>query len=172
MDDHSSVAPEKPDLRQDPYILVPCAVVLLLIVAVSILNPEASEAVLTKIYTAFANHTGALYLWVTFGMIALAVFFPCSKYGAIRFGEPGEKPEFSDAGWLALMFTSGVAGAVLFWSIVEPLWNLAAPPQYAAPLSREAYDWSLSSVLMHLGPVTLPWYVVTALPIFYMYHRL
>lgn len=172
MEEQNSMASEKPDLRQDWYILGPCAVVLLFIVVVSILNPEASEAFLTKIYTVFAANTGTFYLWVTCAMVGLAVFFTCSKYGSIRFGEPGEKPEFSNTGWLALMFTSGVAGAVLFWSIVEPLWNLATPPQYAAPLSREAYDWSLTYVLMHWGPVTWPWYCVTALPICYMYHRL
>lgn len=170
--DQSQASSQKPDLRQDLHILIPCAALLLLIVVVSILNPKMAESVLQSIYGPFAKHTGAIYLWVTLAMIALSVFFSCSRYGDIRFGEPDEKPEFSNAGWLALMFCTGVAGAVMFWSIVEPLWNLAAPPQYADPLSREAYDWSLSYVLLHWGPVTWPWYVITALPICYMYHRL
>ncbi len=163
---------EKPDTRPDWFIFIPTSAVLLIIVAMSIMYPEASEKVLQSIYGPFAKHTGMLYLWVTFGMIALAAYFSVSRFGSIRFGEPGEKPEFRNSAWLAMMFCSGVAGAVLFWSIVEPLWNIAAPPQYAAPLSREAFDWSLSYVLLHWGPVTWPWYGVIALPICYMFYRL
>ncbi|MDL2267387.1 BCCT family transporter [Desulfovibrio sp. OttesenSCG-928-G15] len=168
----NKAASQQPDLRQDPYIIIPCTLILLLIVAVAIMNPEGAEAILKGIYGPFATHTGALYLWVTFGMIALSAYFVCSRYGDICFGEPDEKPEFTNGAWLALMFCSGVAGAVMFWSIVEPLWNIAAPPQYAEPLSRQAFDWSLSYVLLHWGPVTWPWYVIVALPICYMYHRL
>lgn len=162
----------KADLRQDMYILMPTAIALLVLVIVCILNPAGTESFLAAIYGPFAKHTGTVYLWITLIMIALSAFFAISKYGSIRFGEAGEKPEFSNAGWLAMMFCSGVAGAVMFWSIVEPLWNLAIPPQYAEPLSRDAFEWSLTYVLLHWGPVTWPWYVVCALPICYMFYRL
>ena len=159
------------DTRQDMSILVPASVLLLIIVVASIAWPTATESFLQGIYNPFAANTGMLYLWITFGMILLSVYFSCSRVGNIRFGEPGEKPEFSNTAWIAMMFCTGVAGAVLFWSIVEPLWNLAAPPQYAAPLSQGAYNWSLAYVLLHWGPVTWPWYAVTALPICYMLYR-
>lgn len=167
-----NMQPEKADTRIDLLIAVPTAAILLLIVFWSIMDPAGAEKILKGIYNPFATNTGTLYLWATFIMIALAVVFTCSRYGDIRFGDPGEKPEFSNYSWMAMMFCSGVAGAVLFWSIVEPTWNLAIPPQYAEPLSRDAYDWSLAYVLLHWGPVTWPWYAVTALPICFMYYRL
>ncbi|GFH63454.1 MAG: BCCT transporter [Candidatus Desulfovibrio kirbyi] len=160
------------DLRQDKKILIPAAIVLFFIVVVSLLNPGATEKCLNSLYVPFVKYTGTYYLWVTFAMIFLSVYFICSRYGAIRFGDPGEKPEFGEGAWIAMMFCSGVAGAVMFWSIVEPLFNLAFPPQYAKALSREAYDWSLAYVLLHWGPVTWPWYAVTALPICFMFYRL
>lgn len=154
------------------YILLPTAIALLVLIVVCISAPESTSKFLAAVYGPFSTHTGTIYLWITLGMICLAAFFAISKYGSIRFGEAGEKPEFSNAGWLAMMFCSGVAGAVMFWSIVEPLWNLAVPPQYAEPLSRDAFEWSLTYVLLHWGPVTWPWYVICALPICYMYYRL
>ena len=160
------------DTRMDPQIYIPAAGILLLIVAGCIASPEKAEALLKAVYNPFALHTGTIYLWVTLGMILLSIYFTCSRFGSIRFGEAGEKPEFTNGAWLAMMFCSGVAGAVMFWSIVEPLWNLTFPPQYAASLSREAYDWSLAYVLLHWGPVTWPWYAITALPICYMFYRL
>ncbi|NJB66488.1 BCCT family betaine/carnitine transporter [Desulfobaculum xiamenense] len=158
------------DLRPDMRILVPAAIVLLVIIGSSVLFPERSQAILSSMYGAFVNATGTWYLWVTFAMICLSAFFAMSKYGDIKFGAPDEKPEFNTYSWLAMMFCSGVAGAVMFWSIVEPLWDLISLPQYAEPMSREAFEWSLAYVMLHWGPVTWPWYVIVALPICYMFH--
>lgn len=159
------------DLRPDKQILIPATLVLAGIILCSILFPAQSEQVLKTAYGVFARTTGTWYLWVTMLMILLAGFFMRSRYGEIKFGDPDEKPEFNNYSWVAMMFCSGVAGAVMFWSIVEPLFNLAYPPMFAEPLSRESYEWAMSYVLLHWGPVTWPWYVVTALPICYMFYK-
>ena len=162
---------EGSDLRPDIKILVPATLVLIAIIACSILFTETSEKVLKTAYTAFTQTTGTCYLWVTVLMMFLSVFFMCSSYGNIKFGEENEKPEFNNFSWVSMMFCSGVAGAVMFWSIVEPLFNLASPPQFADPLSRQSFEWAMSYVLLHWGPVTWPWYLVTALPICYMFYK-
>lgn len=159
------------DLRPDLKILVPATLVLFVIIACSILFTEASEKVLKTAYGAFASNTGTIYLWVTVAMMFLCAFFMFSSYGNIKFGDEDEKPEFNNFSWIAMMFCSGVAGAVMFWSIVEPLFNLAYPPKFAEPLSRESFEWAMSYVLLHWGPVTWPWYMVTALPICYMFYK-
>ncbi len=159
------------DLRPDKWILVPATLVLIGIIFCSILFPEASEQALKAVYGVFARTTGTWYLWVTMIMIVLSGFFMFSRYGDIKFGEADEKPEFNSYSWVAMMFCSGVAGAVMFWSIVEPLFNLSSPPMFAEPLSRESYEWAMSYVLLHWGPVTWPWYMVTALPICYMFYK-
>ena len=167
----ASCTPIQADTRQDMSILLPSGVLLFIIITLSVLYPERAESVLASIYAPFIAHTGIVYLWATFIMILTSVFFICSRYGNIRFGEPGEKPEFGAVTWIIMMFSAGVAGAVLFWSIVEPLSHISSPPLYAEPLSRAAYDWSLAYVLLHWGPITWPWYAVTALPICYMLYR-
>lgn len=158
----------KPEMR----ILVPATLIVLSIALPSILWPEASQSLFKSINTAFTGKTGSLYLWASFIMACLSCYFVFSRYGDIKFGEPDEEPEFGNFGWVAMMFCTGVAGAVMFWSIVEPLWDLAAPPQYAATMSTQAYEWSLAYVLFHWGPLTWPWYVVTSLPICYMFYKL
>jgi len=159
------------DLRPDRQILIPATLVLIGIIVCSILFPAASEQFLKSTYSVFAKTTGTWYLWITVLMIILSGYFLFSRYGDIKFGEPDEKPEFNNGSWIAMMFCSGVAGAVMFWSIVEPLFNLAYPPMFAEPLSRESYEWAMSYVLLHWGPVTWPWYMVTALPICYMFYK-
>jgi len=159
------------DLRPDKMILIPATLVLIGIIVCSILFTAESVSVLKAVYSVFARTTGTWYLWVTVMMIFLSGYFLFSKYGDIKFGGEDEKPEFNNYSWLSMMFCSGVAGAVMFWSIVEPLFNLSAPPQFAEPLSRQSYEWAMSYVLLHWGPVTWPWYVVTALPICYMFYN-
>ena len=36
---------------------------------------------------AFAANFGTLYLWITVGLIVLCVYFACSRYGDIKFGD-------------------------------------------------------------------------------------
>ena len=171
MSDHG-VTNGNSNLKPEMKILIPATIVILAIALPSILWPEASQKLFKTVNTAFTANTGSLYLWVSFIMVCLSAFFVFSRYGDIKFGEPDEKPEFGNFGWIAMMFCTGVAGAVMFWSIVEPLWDLLYPPQYAAAMSTEAYEWSLAYVLFHWGPLTWPWYVITALPVCYMFYKL
>lgn len=162
---------EGPDLRPDKMILIPATLVLCSLILSCILYPAASEALLKTVYGVFVRNTGTYYLWVNLGMILLCAYFLFSRYGDIKFGEKDEKPEFNNYSWISMMFCSGVAGAVMFWSIVEPLYNLSSPPQYAQPMSTQAFEWATTYVLLHWGPVTWPWYVITSLPICYMFYN-
>lgn len=140
------------DLRPEWGIFIPSVLVIILISIPAVLYPKAAEEVVSAIYQPFAANFGTLYLWITVGLIILCVYFACSRYGDIKFGDPDEKPEFSLSSWIAMIFCSGVAGAVMFWSIIEPLWDIVQPPQYAAPMSTQAYDWALAYLLLHWGP--------------------
>ncbi len=158
------------DLRPDMGILLPSIAVILLIAIPSLLYPKASEDIMRAIYQPFAANFGTLYLWFTVFLIGVCLYFACSRYGDVKFGELDEEPEFSLISWVAMIFCSGVAGAVMFWSITEPLWNLISPPQYAEPMSVAAYDWSLAYLLLHWGPNAWCTYFISALPIAYIFY--
>lgn len=171
MSDHSTTK-QASDLRPEMRILIPATLVILAIAIPSILWPESSQKLFKTVNSSFTSNFGSLYLWVSFIMVSLSLYFVFSKIGDIKFGKPDEKPEFGNFGWLAMMFCTGVAGAVMFWSVVEPLWDLLYPPQYAPAMSTGAYEWSLAYVFFHWGPLCWPWYVITALPICYMFYKL
>lgn len=159
------------DLRPEWGIFLPAILVIFLISVPSLLYPQAAEQLISAVYKPFAANFGTLYLWITIGLIVLCIYFACSGYGNIRFGGVDAAPEFPLSSWIAMIFCSGVAGAVMFWSIIEPLWDLMAPAQYAAPMSVEAYDWSLAYLLLHCGPNAWCTYFITALPIAYLFHN-
>lgn len=163
-------ASSKNDLRPDKKIFLPGAIGILVLSLPMMFFPEESEKVVSAIYTPFSIKFGTFYLWITVGLIILGVYFAVSRYGDIKFGNPHEKPEYSMKAWLAMIFCSGVAGDVTYWSIAEPLWDLIAPPQYAAPMSTQAYDWALTYMLLHWGPNAWITYFISALPITYLFH--
>lgn len=161
---------EAEDLRPDMKIFIPGLLVILCISLPAVLFPKVAEEILTGIYKPFARNFGTLYLWITVSIIALCAYFAMSRYGDIKFGEPDEKPEFSLSSWIAMIFCSGVGGAIMFWAITEPLWDLMIPPQNAQPMSVQAYDWALAYLLLHWGPNAWCTYLITALPIAYMFY--
>lgn len=163
-------APLKDDLRPDMGVFLPGLLVVLLISLPAVIAPKWTEELLTAIYVPFARDFGTLYLWITVGLIALCVYFAVSRFGDIKFGDPDEKPQFSLPSWVAMIFCSGVGGAIMFWAITEPLWDIMIPPQNVEPMSIQAYDWSLAYLLLHWGPNAWCTYLITALPIAYMFY--
>lgn len=169
-DDFSCTSCEGNDLCVEKSIVVPVVLVLLLISLPAIFFSTEMEAVLKSIVVPLNKALGSSFLWLVTVFVFLLVYFAVSKYGDIKFGDPDEKPEFSLGSWAAMIFTSGVAGACMFWAIVEPSWYLVTPPMNAEPKSLEAYEWSLSFLLLNWGPTAWSSYFICALPICYMFH--
>mgnify|MGYP000574499803 CR=1 FL=1 len=76
------------DLRPEWGIFIPSVLVIILISIPAVLYPKAAEEVVSAIYQPFAANFGTLYLWITVGLIILCVYFACSRYGDIKFGDP------------------------------------------------------------------------------------
>ncbi len=158
------------DLRPEKSIFWPALILILVISIPMVLWPAVSEKYIGAIYATFSAKFGSLYMWITFLFCLFLVFFACSRYGDIKFGDPNEPPRYSLVSWIAMIFCSGVAGACMFWAIVEPLWDVISLPQSAPAQSTDAFDWSLAYLLLHWGPNAWCTYFVAALPIAYLFH--
>ena len=170
-DKNSQSTDVQSDLRPDLRIVIPAALVVLFVCIPFVTHPQASNAVLNAMFSFLSEYLGSYYLWFTLFLAGLAAFFTFSRYGNVKFGAKDEKPAFTDFQWVSMMFCAGVAGAVMYWSIAEPLFNLRTPPMGATPFSPEAYKWSTAYVLFHWGPLTWVWYAICALPICFMYYK-
>jgi BCCT family betaine/carnitine transporter len=166
---------EQRDIQQDVRpiweVVIPSGIIVAALCIFIYLYPDKSKEWLNLTFAFISNYFGAGYLWFNLFLTALVVFFIFSKYGNITFGKEGEAPAFSNAKWMSMMFCAGVAGAVMFWSIAEPLYDLNSPPRNIAPLTVDAFKWATTYVLFHWGPFTWVWYVICALPICYMYYK-
>ncbi len=61
-------------------------------------------------------------------LLVLAIWLAFGRHGSIRLGRPGERPEFSTASWLAMLFAAGMGVGLLFWGVAEPMIHFSSPP--------------------------------------------
>lgn len=152
-------------------IFIATSFICFVIAFISLMWPNEAGIFIRGIRDAFIHVTGFAWLWISFGLFCLMIYFWLSPYGKIKFGGDNEEPEFSTFSWFCMTICTSAAGGILFWAICEPMDHLARPPFGIAPLSREAYEMALSFTLFREF-YTWPWYLLTALPICYLYHKL
>ena len=160
---------QKSESRQslDPFILaVPFAVIVLLCAAF-FAAPEASREVLEKIRSFLSENFGTWYLAVGFGVFLISLYLAFSSYGKIRLGKPGEMPKYSNFAWGSMMFTSGLAADILFYSLCE--WILYAEDPHIKEMGQ-IQDWAPTYPLFHWGPIPWSFYLVLAVAFGWMLH--
>ena len=104
-------------------VIVPFLAILALCVCF-IMMPDASKSVLDTIRFILGDTFGLFYLAVGLFVFLLSLFLAFSRFGNIRLGKPDEKPKYPLFVWASMMFTSGLAADILFYSFCE--WILYA----------------------------------------------
>ncbi len=129
---------------------------------------DASTAALDWVIGSF----GWFFVLSATGFVAFAAWLGIGRYGRIRLGQDGEKPEFSRLSWVAMMFSAGMGIGLMFYGVAEPISHLSEPPAGGVePGSRAAEKTAMSYSLFHW---TLhPWaiYSVVGLAIAYGAYR-
>ena len=132
-----------------------------------ILFPSASADILSKIRGFLGNEMGVYYLIIGLLVLGISFYIAFSKYGNIKLGKPDDKPEYSGFTWGAMMFTSGLAADILFYSLCE--WVIYANENFVKELGS-VQDWASTYPLFHWGPIPWSFYAVLAACFGFMLH--
>lgn len=117
--------------------------------------------------------------------VVFCLFLALSPYGKIRLGGKDAKPDYSYAGWFAMLFAAGMGIGLMFFGVSEPISHYsssvadgAGSPESWAPLGgapgdqAEAMRLGMAATIFHWG--LHPWaiYAVVALALAYFcYNR-
>ena len=115
---------------------------------------------------------GWVFTLATFGFLVFVLYLTFSHYGRIRLGQDDDRPEFSTAVWIAMMFSAGMGIGLMFFGVAEPVSHLANPPQGMAEAgSKEAARLAMQYSYFHWA--LHPWatYAVVGLAIAYFTFR-
>lgn len=149
------------------------AIALSLLVVISIsaffLNdPDTAISIAGNIFTLIAYNFGTPILWYGFGLVVIAGYLICSKYGHIRMGN--EKPEFSTFAYITMMALAGVGSGTVYWAFLEWSYYIKTPPFNVTPNTVEAMEWAVTYSMHHWGITAWAIYAITAIPVMYSFY--
>lgn len=98
------------------------------LVIIAMIFPAATIDVLTNISDFLLQNLNWFYIFAASGFVIFCVGLAVSPLGKVKFGAPDEKPEYSNFSWFSMMFGAGMGVGLLFFSIGEPLTNIAGGP--------------------------------------------
>jgi len=137
-------------------------------VLAGVLFTDPFSATLSAAVGGIINGLGWLYLLLTTFFLAFVLWLAFGRFGKIRLGQPGEKPEFGLFPWFCMLFQAGMGIGILFWGVAEPLLHYRTPPLGLAEAGTpEAASLALQYAFFHW---TLhPWgiYAVVGLAVAY-----
>lgn len=116
---------------------------------------------------------GWVYLMATTLFIVFLFFLALSRFGRIRLGKDGERPEFSTFAWLAMLFSAGMGIGLVFYGVAEPMSHLASPPPFTGVEAgtMAAAETSMQYTFFHWGLQAWAIYGLVALALAYFKFR-
>lgn len=144
------------------------AVVAVLFIIWGVIPDSNMEEVTTNIQSYIVSQFGWFYLLSATGFLVFAIYLIVSKYGNIKLGKPGDKPEYSYITWFAMLFSAGMGIGLVFWGAAEPLSHFHDPP-YGEGGTIEAAKASLQYSFFHWG--LHPWAVYATLALALAYFK-
>jgi glycine betaine transporter len=134
--------------------------------------PERLATVASAALGFTTKNFGWFYLLAANVFLAFCIYLIFSRHAHVRLGKDHERPEYSYASWLAMLFSAGMGIGLVFWGVAEPMFHFDVPPLGLAEsrtpeAARIALRYSFFHWCLH------PWaiYAVIALSIAYAQFR-
>lgn len=127
---------------------------IILFIAITLIFQESASEVFQATKDLIAKLAGWFYIFSTNAYLGAVIFFGLSKFGNIRLGGPGTKPEFSTFAWFSMLFSAGMGIGLMFWSVAEPIYHLGDVSPFwgdVEPGSAAAAKAAMGTTFFHWG---------------------
>lgn len=151
--------------RMDPVVFGVSAALTIAFVLWAALDKAGMTTAVGKAFTWITVDWGWLYLLSAFAVVITAFIVMAGRRGAVRLGKPGEKPEFGNFAWFAMLFGAAIAAGIVFWGPAEPAYDWMTPPPYFhdAAKSPVAAVHAMTYCFFHWG--LTPWAIYAVLTV-------
>jgi len=157
-------------VKIDKAIFFPAIALVLSVCTPIVIFPEAGEKVVNSTHHYLTYNFGFFSIWMGLAAFAAALWLSFSKYGNIVFGDPEEKPEYSNFSWISMMFCTGIGAGLMYWGAIEWAYYYIAPPFGLEAGSWSAAEFAATYGIFHWGPIAWSLSALPALPMAYCYY--
>ncbi|WP_438764631.1 BCCT family transporter [Kushneria sp. TE3] len=147
------------------------SLVILLFVIITLALPGQMGPVFNGAKSFLTDHLSWLFLLAANIFVILAVALIFTPLSRVRIGGMHAKPDFSYAGWFAMLFAAGMGIGLMFYGVSEPITHYGtsitgdswAPLGGAAGNQDQAQSLAMAATIFHWG--LHPWgiYAIVAL---------
>lgn len=158
-------------MKKNQSVLYISVAIAIAVILYGVFFSDNLVAVSSTIMFWVSTNFGWLYIVFVFFLCIFLTWLAFSKYGKIRLGKEGEKPEYSNFSWYAMLFCGGTGIGLVFWSIAEPLSHYASPPEGITPGTVESANFSIRTCFLHWGITQWMCFAIVGLGIAYFMYR-
>ncbi|MBB3344696.1 choline BCCT transporter BetT [Luteimonas sp. RC10] len=171
---HPAPEPAAPPERWHSRILgpvfYPSALIVLALVVLSFVVPEATETAFGHAKTWVANDAGWFTVLAVAGFLVFIIGIAVSGFGRIKLGPDHSRPDYSYVTWFAMLFAAGMGIGLMFFGVAEPIMHYAEPP-IGDPQTIAAARQAMRITFFHWGIHAWAIYAVVALSLAYFAYR-
>ena len=153
-----------------PAVFVASATIVVAFLAFGVIVPETASRAFGNLQAFITEYFGWFYLLAVTSFLIFLAWLGLGRYGAIRLGQPDERPEFKFGAWFAMLFSTGMGIGLVFWSVAEPILHYQNPPT-GEGLTPEAARQAMVYTFFHWGLHAWAVYVVLGLSVAYFSYR-
>lgn len=136
-------------------VVFPLAVALIVVFVVATISlGDAAASAYQGIFDWVNATFGWFYILAVNIFIGALIYFGFSKYGKIRLGGVEAEKEFSNFGWMAMLFSAGMGIGLMFWSVAEPMYHFGDGTNLfpmVTPGTAEASNAAMAATFYHWG---------------------
>jgi choline/glycine/proline betaine transport protein len=158
-----------------PHVTFSSTIVLVFFILLTIMFRNQATEIFSSAMSFVTTTFGWFLIMAANVFVLAAIFFAFSRFGRIRIGGNGAKPEFTTLSWFAMLLSAGMGIGLMFWSVGEPMYHYNSPsPMFSGVEggTPEAAQAAMGITYFHWG--IHPWgiYAIVALGLaFFAYNR-
>ena len=147
----------------NPPVFLGSLAILLIGITTTVIVGEPMEEWFASVQIQISNATGWFFILLVNLVLFFLVFVASSKFGKIRLGGKGAKPEFSRGSWFAMLFSAGMGIGLIFWGVAEPIYHFNDNPFVDNTDTIAAAKSAMGITFLHYGVHAWAIYTVVGL---------
>ncbi|NBI11586.1 hypothetical protein D1641_16535 [Colidextribacter sp. OB.20] len=134
-------------------IFIPTAIILLGVILFGFVFNDFFNTTMTFLFNAVTDWTGWFMMIGSVVMVVACLIVCFTPLASKRVGGPSAKVEYSNFAWISMAICSGIATAVVFYAVGEPITYFHNPPVWwnIDPETPEAVVRAISQSQFHWG---------------------